>query len=175
MKLHSMLCRMLLSCVLFYILASGSQLHAVAHAQIYSLVTQIPYSKTGSLVKMNLIDSMEGFELSPTKDFLIAKTDGLYFLMFTGQIGSETPGSEGYVDCWFVKNGKPLPNTTKRQTVNTSNFAGLMNTGLIIALAVGDTFGIMFSASGPSLGLIHIKPSVAPGITSVNFTIFKID
>ena len=154
---------------------SGSALHAVPHAHLYSLVTQMPSARTGSLVKMESIDSMEGFELSPTKDLLIAKVAGLYFLFYTGQIGAATPGAEGFIDCWFVKNGKPVPNTTKRQTVDTSNFAGLMNTALVTPLSPGDTIGTMFSASGPSLGLVQIKPSVAPTITSVSVTIFKID
>src|SRR5262249_35554558 len=105
----------------------------------------------------------------------ITKSPGLYFLFFTGQIGAAAPGFSGFIDCWFVKNSKPVANSTKRQTIDTSNYAGLMNTGLVVPLAPGDPIGVMFLASGPSLGLIQIRPSVAPLVSSVNFIIFKID
>lgn len=175
MKLHSFIFKLLFSWAL---LCSTSASHALqeeaAHAQVYSLVTQTPISGTGTLVKMETVQDLNNFELSPSKDLLIARKDGNYLILITTQVGATTPGARGYVDYWAVKNGKPIPNSNNRQSVVISTFASTITTGYITPLAAGDTIGTMLSASGPSLGLVYIKPNAEPAIPSMNFTITRL-
>lgn len=146
----------------------------IAYAQISSYVTQTPTSGVGSLVKMEIVDAIKGFELSSDKKKLICKQKGLYFAMASGQVGAANPGALGYVDCWFTKNGESLSNSNNRQTINSSSYTGCLISQFIMELEVGDSLGVVFSASGPSLGYIYIKPDNEPGIPSFTLSLNQI-
>lgn len=145
-----------------------------AFAQLYSVATQMPRSGAGSPVRMEVVQLLHNFELAPTKDLLTAQKSGLYYLVLTVQIGTRPPGTNGYIDCWFVKNGKPIRDSNNRQSLESVNFTGLMNTAFILRLEAGDTLGIVLSASGPSLGLLPNRVLNEPAMSSVDFLIYKI-
>lgn len=171
-----MLGRFLFSLVAFIFMLQVGNLHAEpAYAQLSSLITQTPTSGAGSLVKMEKIDALKNFELSPAKDKLIIKQPGVYLAIASGQVAATNAGARGYVDCWFTKNDQPLANSTVRLSVDTPTSTGLLISQFIIELAVGDTLGIVFTASGPSLGFVFIKPDNEPGIPSFIFSITKLE
>lgn len=147
----------------------------MAYAQLSSLVTQAPSSGMGSQVKLEKIDAMKNFKLSPEKDKLIVEQPGVYLAIASGQVAATTPGATGYVDCWFIKNGQPLPNSTVRLAVDTPTYTGLLISQYIMELAREDALGIMFTASGPSLGFVFIKPAVSPVIPSFILSITRLE
>lgn len=159
-------------------LCCASASHAIegraTHAQVYSLITQTPVSGTGTLVRMETVQSIQNMELSPSKELLIIKEAGTYQVFITTPIGATAPGAKGYVDFWAVRNGKPMPNTNNRQSVFQSNFVETIRSGFIASFSPEDTLGIMLSASGPSLGLIYLKPHGEPAIPSMNLAIIKL-
>lgn len=146
-----------------------------AYAQLSSLITQTPSSGAGSLVKMEKVDALKNFELSSDKDKLVVKQAGTYLAIASGQVGATSTGAVGYVDCWFTKNGQPLANSTVRLSVDNSTSTGPLITQFIIELAVNDALGVVFTASGPSLGFVFMKPDGRPAIPSFIFSITKLD
>ncbi|NNM43803.1 MAG: hypothetical protein HKM07_05620 [Chlamydiae bacterium] len=146
----------------------------VSYVQISSYITQTPTSGVGSSVKMEIVDAMKGFEHSSDKRKLICKQKGLYFAIASGQVGAANPGALGYVDCWFMKNGESLSNSNNRQTINSSSYTGCLISQFIMDLDVGDSLEVVFSASGPSLGFIYIKPDNEPGIPSFTLSMNQI-
>jgi hypothetical protein len=159
----------------FWIALTGSLYADVAYAQLSSLITQTPSSGAGSLVKMEQVDAIKNFDLSPDKTVLTVKQPGVYLAIASGQVAATNPGATGYVDCWFAKNGQPLANSNVRLSVEPSTFTGLLITQFIIELKAGDSLSVIFTASGPSLGFAFIKPDNEPGIPSFIFSMTKLE
>jgi hypothetical protein len=146
-----------------------------AYVEIDSLVTQVPPNKGASLLKLDTIDEIKGAELAPSKDKLLIKTSGVYFISATGQIGAVFRGAEGYMDLWLVKNGKDVPDSSVRRALSKSNPMSIITTTFLLELSAGDTLAAAFSASEPSLGFLFLKPDVEPAITSFTLSMFKIN
>lgn len=146
-----------------------------AYAQVSSLKTQIPFSSTPTAITIDSVDALKNFAVGPNKDQLIAKEEGVYFLIASGQCGSVNKSDTGYMDLWFVKNGAAIPNSNCRLTVDRSTSIGILVTQFLIKLSKGDTISTNFSASGPSLGFIFTQPDNEPANTSFLLSIFKVE
>lgn len=147
----------------------------VAYAQLSSLQNQIPSSSRSRPVQMEIVHEMKNFELGPKKDSLIVKEDGVYFFIASGQIGSEKNNATGNVDIWFVKNGIGIPDSTRRESLDKNNSAGLAISQFATHLSAGDTIATYFATSRPLLGLVAIEPEGEPKIASFLFSIFKLN
>lgn len=167
--------RYLYSLIIPFLLHIGSVYANVSYAQLSSSITQTPASGAGSPVKLEKTDAIKNFELSSGKDKLIVKEPGVYLVIASGQVGATHPGATGYVDCWFTKNGAPINNSAARTSVESSAFTAVLVTQFVIDLQPNDVLGLVFTASGPSLGFIYLKPDIGPGVTSMNFSIIKLE
>lgn len=147
---------------------------ATSYGSLSSIVTQTPSTPGTNLVIMDQADEMLNLELSPKKDKVIIKEDGVYLIIANGQIGSLSTGAIGYMDLWFLKNDKPIPNSGNRVSISDSTQVAMLVAQLAISLKAGDTISTGFSASGPSLGLIFIQPDNEPAMTSYDITVLKI-
>lgn len=154
--------------------ATGLSAGEPAYFQAGSVKTQVPTNAGTSYIEMDLVDLSKNVELSPSKDKLIIKEKGVYFLVTSGQIGALTRGAAGYMDIWVVKNGKPFPNSTYRVGISPYFAIGLLTNQFVISLEAGDTIATGYSASAPSLGFIYIQPDNEPAIESFTISLFKI-
>lgn len=146
-----------------------------AYAQVSSIITQMPTSSGGSAVKMDQIDILKNIQLSDTKDKLICQLDGVYLVMALGQVGSTVPGSSGYMDCWFSKNNVSIDNSASRVAFDPAAPTTILSVQFIIKLSKGDTLATIFSASGPSIGFLYLKPDNEPAISSFELSMVKIE
>jgi len=144
-----------------------------AYAQLSSLTSQVPPTKGIALIRMETIDALFNLSLSANKQSLVIKEDGFYFVVANAQVGSIDETTTGYVDIWLVVNNKSVPNSNSRMTVDVPTSSGLLVTQSILALKAGDHFGIGYSASGPSLGIVFSQPPNEPAIPSMIFTMIK--
>ncbi len=149
-------------------------LNATSYGQLSSLTTQAPTSAGTNLVKMEMIDEILNLEVGPKKDKVIIKEDGVYLIIASGQVGAITSEASGYMDLWFIKNGKSIPNSGCRMSISDSTQIGVVVSQAALTLKAGDTISAGYSSSGPSLGFIFIQPDNEPAITSFLFSIIKI-
>ena len=149
-------------------------LMATSYGSFSSIVTQTPSSAGTNLVIMDQADEMLNIELSPKKDKIIIKEDGVYLIIATGEVGAITTGIVGYMDLWFLKNDKPIANSGNRVAITDSSQISMVVAQIALSLKAGDTIAAGFSASGPSLGFIFIQPDNEPAMTSYDLTIIKI-
>jgi hypothetical protein len=134
--------------------------------QLSSLTTQSPTSAGTNLVKMDIVDELVEMGISPDKTKIIIKEDGIYLFIASGQVGATASGASGYMDLWFIKNGKPVPNSNCRQMIPDSTWTGTVSTQVALTLKAGDTVSLGYSASAPSLGFIFTQPDNEPAIPS---------
>ncbi len=165
----------MLKAVLLSFLLFGALSAAPTYAQLSSLVTQVPPSGGFATVRLDKIDAMKNMELSENKEKLIIKEDGVYFFLAAGQMGSTSKAATGYIDFWFVRNGKQEANSGVRMTIDPSNTTGVLVSQTVLEMKAGDELSIGYSSSGPSMGFIFINPDNEPAIPSMIFTALKID
>jgi hypothetical protein len=146
-----------------------------AYAQLSSYVTQMPKPGGFSLAKMEVADTIKNIELNDEKNAIIIKKDGLYMLTFTGQLGSTVKGTEGYMDTWYIKNGKPAVNSNNRMYLSPLIPVTLMIATDLEMLKTGDTISIGFSTSGPNIGFLYLPGDKGPPIVSTMLSVFMID
>jgi hypothetical protein len=162
----------ILSCMFFM---NTSMLQAeAAYAQLSSLMDQIPASAGANPVIMEVVHSLKNVELGPNKDLVIVKEAGNYFIYASGQIGSLRENAIGYLDLWYVKNGKRIPNSNAQESLGKLGWVGLILSPQAVYLEAGDTLALNFSTSKPSLGLVHLLPENEPAVASVLFSMFKL-
>lgn len=161
--------------IIFILLLLCSQNSYAAYAQLSSLVTQSPSSYKGGLVKMDQTDNIDNFELSPSKDTIIAKEAGVYFVICTATVGATSAGAKGYMDLWYIVNDKPIPNSANRIAIPDFTTISLLTSQFVIPLKAGDKLNIGFSASAPSLGFLYIQPDLEPAMSSFMLSIFNIN
>ena len=150
-------------------------LGAAVFGEFSSAMTQLPVSGSSALVKMDSMDAGSGLSLSPSKDGVMIKEDGIYNVMMIAETGAATRGAEGYMDAWLVRNGKAVPNSNNRIGISRFTQINLFTTRLMIALKAGDMLSAGYSASGPGLGFIYLHLDNEPAIPSFRFSIYKVD
>lgn len=160
--------------LLLYFFKLG-MLDAGSYAQLSSLNNQIPSSPGRHAVILDHAELIKNFEMGPKKDLLIAKEEGVYFVIASGQIGTTRENAIGNLDLWFSKNGKAIPNSNCRQSLETPGSTSILISQFIVNLLPGDTISALFATSRPYLGFVCIKPENEPVIPSVLFSIFKLD
>ncbi len=161
---------------LLFSMVLGSQAQAIsAYGQFSSIVTQIPSASGASFVKMDSVDNLQNLEIASSKDKIIIKEEGTYFIIATGQIGGISAGAKGYIDIWFVKNDVPIPNSNNRMTITDYRTVGVLTTQFIIKLSPNDTIATRYFASAPSIGFVFSQPDREPIVSSFLLSIFKVD
>jgi hypothetical protein len=148
---------------------------APAYAQLSSLTTQVPTSGIPTNVRLDSIDALKNLELDATKEKIVIKESGIYLLLAAGQIGSTNQVTAGYVDFWYLKNGKSVPNSNGRMSVDPANATGVLMLQSVMELHAGDTLSIAYISSGASIGFVFTRPDNEPAIPSMVWTILKID
>lgn len=143
------------------------------YAQLSSLTSQLPTPGGISLIQVETVDAMFNLELSPDKQSVIIKEDGVYFVIMAAQVGSIDQTTTGYVDLWLLKNKKGVPDTNCRKTVDQPTSTGVLVSPNMLFLKAGDRISVGFAASGPSLGIIFSQPVIEPAIPSISFSIIK--
>lgn len=147
---------------------------ATTYGQFSSLFTQMPGTKS-SIVKFDSIDVIKNLVVSPSKDKIIIKEDGVYFLIASGQVGALTDPANGYMDLWVVRNDRPVANSNARMSIRDASETGALITEVIVELKTGDTVSFGFSASNPNLGFIYSEPANEPAVVSFYVSIFKME
>lgn len=143
------------------------------YAQLSSQQNQI--TEDPSLVIFENVDSISGLKLE-TKNKLVVKEDGLYFVSLAGTIGDKKFSRPGNVNLYLIKNNNIIQNTAVSKLVNEWHTKDQISAHAILSLKVGDIISIGFSASGPGIGLVSIAESPNnPAIPSVILSMFKID
>lgn len=156
------------------VMMSTGMLNASTYAQISSLNTQALGDAKTAIVKMENMEVSNGIDLASSKDKVMIKEDGVYFIMAAPQVGSTNSSATGYVDVWLMRNGNQMPNSNVRKGIAQGSDTTVVVSQTIAKLNAGDSIGIGYSASNPALGLIFTKPENEPAIPSLIFSIFKI-
>ncbi len=148
-----------------------------AYAQVYSISAQRPEKIVGSLLISEEISLMKNFELSPTKDYLICKKKGIYFVACSIQPAALNLGINGHLGAWFELNKKPIEASTSRIYVTEGSPIALITIPFIIKLNEGDTFGTRISSTGYDIGITYINaPSNNEAdVPSYVLTIYKVN
>lgn len=165
----------LVSCALVmgFLHLSAYANNAGAYIQLSSAVTQAATGATNVAV-FDVVAGQAGIETVRNK--VTFHEDGIYFVMAAGQIAGIPQHSDatGDVDLWMLKNWKPVPNTTTRQSVLKGTTSALVIQS-VLSIKAGDTVGIGFAASNPALGLLFLPATKhVPAIPSIVLTIYKI-
>ncbi len=159
-------------------LSSASALYADedAYLQISSMKTQIPNSETLSLIVSESVDSTKNFGVSPDNTSVICKVPGVYLISSGLQPAALKPRISGYLDSWFILNGKAVANSNSRQYINENSPVALVSNIFFVTLKENDTFATGFSSSDPNIGLLSVDNSATsePSVSSFGLTIFKI-
>lgn len=148
--------------------------NAAAYGQFSSLTTQVPTSSKTNIVKMDQTDEILNLDISPKKDQIIIKEDGIYQIIASGQVGATSSDGAGYMDIWFIKNGKAITNSGCRMTISDASQTGVLISQTSLSLKAGDTISTGYSASAASLGFIFLQPDNEPAIPSYLCSITKI-
>ena len=162
---------LILFCLLWHLRVEAE----TAYAQLSSFATQMPEPGGFSLAKMEAVDLIKEIDVSEKKDAIVIRKNGLYLLSFSGQLGSMVKGTEGYMDVWFVKNGKPIVNSNNRMYLSRLIPVTLLTTTALSELSPGDTLSIAYSASGPEIGLLYLPADKGPPIVSTIFSAFMVN
>jgi hypothetical protein len=166
--------RFLLGLVMGLFFVASSSLYSGAYGQFSSLESQFPSPTGKKLIKIETLNYLNNLELAPTKDKVIIKEKGVYLILASFQVGSLTGETSGYLDFWFVKNGKQVPNSGNRITSHSSGEVNGFLLQIIEPMEPGDTIGMGFFASSPSLGILFFNPDNEPAMTSAMVSVVKL-
>lgn len=142
---------------------------------ISTYVTQVPTSGKGSPIKFEEVSLVKNVLVSDDKTGFVVQDAGVYQIVLVANAGATISGATGYVDCWFQKNGKWIPGTNTRITVDSPTSISIITVNFMEKLEKNDSVSIIFSASGPGLGLIAVKPIAEPYISAAALSIIRID
>ena len=142
------------------------------YAQLSSSKNQVGVGE--NIVKIENIDAISGLKVKSHHEIEIEES-GLYFIMATGQAGSEAFELLGKVDMWLIINGIVQPHSNVSQTVTSSVSVYSFVLQNVLFLKKGDIVSVGMSASCPQLGLIANK-NLAHEVDSPSFilSIFKV-
>ncbi len=144
-------------------------LNATSYGQLSSLTTQAPTSAGTNLVKMEMIDEILNLEVGPKKDKVIIKEDGVYLIIASGQVGAITSEASGYMDLWFIKNGKSIPNSGCRMSISDSTQSGVVVSQAALTLKAEIRLVQATHLAAPHWDLSSFSPTMNPPLTSFLF------
>jgi hypothetical protein len=168
LKMKTTLMAMLITATL---LASASSSFAVmaSFLQASSAEAQLAKDANPNVVTMR---TDAGGGLTNRNGVVTIRSDGAYFVLAAAQVGGEVAGS---VRLWIRVNGKNIVNTNTEQTIPDASFTAVLVSQGVLMLSNGDTIEVVYSGSGPGLGLIVKKPEGEPVVPSIIFSIFKVN
>ena len=139
-----------------------------------SYKSQMPSSTLGNLVKFEDVSSATGLSFNDERNVVIFKEDGIYLIISSGQVGSNSRGSSGWLDLWHILNDISVQGSNNRTSISNSLDVALMSTQSILNVKAGDRLSFGFSASGPTIGFMTYKPDREPVVSSINISIAKL-
>lgn len=152
----------------------------ISHAQLSSSRSQYP-PKNGSLLEMDLVDSIEGsLEFDPRRDPTSIRIleDGSYLLLIVPQVRRIANFTgEGCLTTWLVVNNKDLANSSIKNCIVSENWRETMTTTLqaILPMHEGETIQIkMRSQPDGQVGMVAIAPEGAPLVPAVITSLVRV-
>lgn len=143
--------------------------YALDYIQLSSFTSQAA-GKAPTLVSFDKVNGV-----SSHRHHVTVKEGGVYFVMVSAQIGSvkNELQANGYVDLWMEQNGKAIPGSNTRTSVN-QNAISVLVSQLLVNMKAGDTVDVVFASDNPNLGLPAFPAtSKEPAISSINFSLYK--
>lgn len=141
------------------------------YAQLSSTESQSAKA-TSTPITLNSVDAAK--EVDNDKGAVKVKTDGAYFVVAAGQVGSIKGEEKGSVRLWMGLNGKDIDNSNTEQSVPSGYTAVLVCQG-VGELKAGDRLQLLQSATGSNVGMVASTPRGEPVIPSMIFSVFRID
>ena len=134
----------------------------------------------GIPIQMQTIDGIAGMEWDSANNKLQVKEDGVYFIMAVAQVGARESAADivkgGDIYFWFELNGKPFPNSGSWVFASPKSRSKTLTEQMVMSLKQNDTLRFMFSASGPSMGLLSAPAEKnQPSAGGMSLTLFKIE
>jgi hypothetical protein len=145
------------------------------YLQVTSFINQQPLSGTGSFIKFESIDLLNNVEFSKDNTTFKVLQSGIYLLAFSAQCASNEFGATGFVDVWFEKNGKPLQGSNTRASVDSKDSVQVLNCLNINKFEAGDKVAVVFSASGPGVGISAFIQQSRPSVSSAQLVLIKVE
>jgi hypothetical protein len=123
-------------------------------AQISSTIDQRPPTTSPVAVTMNQNDEISGIEhdLDKPADIMILNS-GVYVVVAAKQIGRTSGSEPRYVDFWYRKNGKDIPNSAVRAVLKDSTEKDVLVNQSMMPLSAGDMLNIMMCVESTAEGL----------------------
>ena len=146
-----------------------------AYLQVTSFISQQPLDGNGSFIKFEITDLMKNIEFSEDNTTFKVLEAGIYILTFTAQCGSNEFGATGFVDAWFEKNGKPLAGSNTRASIDSKDSVQVLNCFNINKFEAGDKVAVVFSASGPGVGISAFIQQSRPSVSSAQLVLIKVE
>jgi hypothetical protein len=146
-----------------------------AYLQVTSFINQQPLSGSGSFIKFESVDIMNNVEFSKDNTTFKVMQAGVYLLSFSAQCASNEFGATGFIDVWFEKNGKPLPGSNTRASVDSKDSVQVLNCVNINKFEVGDKVAVVFSASGPGVGISAYIQQSRPSVSAAQLVLIKVE
>jgi hypothetical protein len=145
-----------------------------AFIQLTSYISQNPTSGKGSYVKFENTDLVSNIEISKDRKVIKFTHEGIYLINLSAQCGSNEFGATGFVDCWFEKNGKPLGGSTTRVSIDSQESTQVLTSLNINQFEANSELGVVFSASGPGVGISSYMQQSRPSVSSAQLVIIRI-
>ena len=146
-----------------------------SYIQLTSFISQNPTSGKGSRIKFENTDLVKNIDISKDRTVVKLILEGLYILNFAAQCGSNEFGATGYVDCWFEKNGKPLDGSTTRVSIDSQESVHVLSSVNITDFEANDELSVIFSASGPGVGISAFMQQSRPTVSSAQLLLLKVE
>jgi hypothetical protein len=146
-------------------------------AQISSTIDQRPATTSPVAVIMNQNDEIRGIEHNLDKPTDIKILDSAVYVVVTAPQIGRTSGSEPrYIDFWYRKNGKDIPNSTVRAVLKDSTVKDVLVNQSMMTLSDGDILNIMMcvESGAEGLGIETLFPYGRPVIPSIIVSLLKI-
>ena len=146
-------------------------------AQISSTKDQRPATTTPVAVTMNHNDEIHGIEhnLDEPADIKIMNS-GVYIVVAAPQIGRTSGSEPRYVDFWYRKNDKDIPNSAVRNVLKDSTEKDVLVNQSMMTLSAGEVLNIMMcvESTADGLGIETLYPNGRPVIPSIIVSLLKI-
>ena len=149
----------------------------IEFAQIISTSDQRPETTDPVPLVMDQNDSISGVTHSadhPTE--IKFEESGTYVVIAAPQVGKLSGDTPSYIDFWFRRNGKDIPNSNVRATITTNNDKDVIVNQTMMTFDAGDVLNIVMAVSkaGGGLGIEAIQTEGRPLIPSIIFSMHKI-
>jgi hypothetical protein len=146
-------------------------------AQISSTKDQRPSTTSPVAVTMNHNDEINGIEhnLDKPADIKILYS-AVYVVVAAPQIGRTSGNEPRYIDFWYRKNDRDVPNSTVRAVLKDSTEKDVLVNQSMMTLSDGDILNIMMcvETGEEGLGIETLFPNSRPVIPSIIVSLLKI-